>query len=74
LANADIDTAERLAHTLKGLSASLGAEPLHQSMSDIEEAVHAGQGTASITALLEPACTQLQALVDALRATPSVVA
>jgi two-component system sensor histidine kinase/response regulator len=74
LGKADVDTAERLAHTLKGLSASVGAEPLQQSMSDIEEAVHVGQDTASITALLEPAATQLQALVTDLRATPGVVA
>jgi HPt (histidine-containing phosphotransfer) domain-containing protein len=74
LANADTDTAERLAHTLKGLSASIGAMPLHESMSDIEQALHEGQTAAVVTRLLAPAGVQLQALVAHLSATPRVMA
>ena len=74
LAAADTDTAERLAHTLKGLSASIGAEPLRQSLADIEQAVHGNRDTSSITRLLEPAGAQLQALIANLRATPGLVA
>ena len=74
LADADPGTAERLAHTLKGLSASMGAEPLHQVLSDIEQAVHTGQNVASFARLLDSASTQLHALITALRATPGVVA
>jgi len=73
LTDADPGRAERLAHTLKGLSASMGAEPLRHSLSAIEQAVHEGQDTATITRLLEPAAAQLQALVADLRATPGVM-
>jgi len=73
LAAADTASAERLAHTLKGLSASMGAQPLHLVLADIEQAVHAGD-LATVTRLLEPASAQLQALVAQLRATPGVLA
>jgi two-component system sensor histidine kinase/response regulator len=73
LADADTGTAERLAHTLQGLSASIGAEPLHQSMSGIEQAVHRGSDMESITRLLEPAGAQLQALIADLRATAGLI-
>ena len=73
LVDADSASAERLAHTLKGLSASIGAQPLHLLLADLEQAVHAGD-TAAITQLLEPAGARLQALVARLRATPGVVA
>jgi signal transduction histidine kinase/CheY-like chemotaxis protein len=73
MAAADTGTAERLAHTLKGLAASIGAEPLRQSMSDIEQAVHTDRETESIIVLLEPARVQLQALISALRATPGLL-
>ena len=73
LANGDADTAERLAHTLKGLSASLGAGPLRQCASDIEQAVHAGRQTSDIESLLEPASTQLKKLIASLRATPGLI-
>jgi signal transduction histidine kinase/CheY-like chemotaxis protein len=74
LANADSGTAERLAHTLKGLSASLGAEPLHQTLSDIEQAVHLGQDIATFAQALDSASAQLHALINDLRATQGVVA
>ena len=74
MAGADRSTAERLAHTLKGLSASMGAEPLRQSMTDIEQSVHEGKDAADIAQLLEPANLQLQALVADLRATPGLIA
>ena len=73
LAAADSASAERLAHTLKGLSASMGAQPLQLLLADIEQAVHVGD-LASVSRLLEPAGVQLQALVAHLRATPGVVA
>jgi two-component system, sensor histidine kinase and response regulator len=74
LADADRSTAERLAHTLKGLAASIGAEPLRQALFGIEQAVHDGQGAADIESLLAPANIQLQTLVADLRATPGLIA
>jgi HPt (histidine-containing phosphotransfer) domain-containing protein len=74
LADADNGTAERLAHTLKGLSASLGAEPLHQVLSEIEQAVHVGRDITTFARLLDSASAQLHALITDLRATPGVVA
>ena len=74
LVDADTASAERLAHTLKGLSASLGAQPLHLMLAQIEQAVQEGQDIASITRLLEPASAQLKALVAHLRATPGLLA
>jgi CheY-like chemotaxis protein len=73
LADADTDTAERLAHTLKGLSASMGAEPLSHCASDIEQAMHSGKQTSEIESLLEPAHTQLKKLITSLRATPGLI-
>ena len=73
LADADTASAERLAHTLKGLSASLGAQKLHLLLADIEQAVQTGD-TQTLARLLEPASDQLQALVGHLRSTPGVVA
>jgi signal transduction histidine kinase/DNA-binding response OmpR family regulator len=73
LIDSDTGTAERLAHTLKGLSASLGAAPLYQSMADIEQAVHTGREFAGFARLLDSASTQLHTLIAALRATPGVV-
>jgi two-component system sensor histidine kinase/response regulator len=74
LADSDAPTAERLAHTLKGLSASIGAEPLHKAIRNVEQAVRAGQSAQSITHLLEPARVQLLALVADLRSTQGVMA
>jgi signal transduction histidine kinase/CheY-like chemotaxis protein len=73
LMDADTASAERLAHTLKGLSASMGAQPLHLLLVDLEQALHVND-TAAVTRLLEPANARLQALVAHLRATPGVVA
>jgi two-component system sensor histidine kinase/response regulator len=74
LANADAGAAERLAHTLKGLSASLGAEPLSLCAADIELAVQAGQPASELEGLLEPATTQMKELIANLRATPGLIA
>ena len=72
LVDSDAGRAERLAHTLKGLSASMGAQPLQQSMSDLEQALHEGRDAATLARLIEPASAQLQTLVKDLRATPGL--
>jgi CheY-like chemotaxis protein len=73
LAVANRATAERLAHTLKGLTATVGAESLHLLMAQIEQAIHEGSDVEAIEGLLEPASTQLQTLVADLRGTPGVM-
>ena len=73
LTEADSATAERLAHTLKGLCASIGAEPLRQQMADIEQALNQGQDPAQIARLLESASTPLKTLIAHLCSTPGVL-
>nr|WP_315240300.1 response regulator [uncultured Albidiferax sp.] len=62
---ADSATAERLAHTLKGVAGNIGASDLQQAAGLLEAAIHAGQPS---DALLEPVHSQLAALVAALQA------
>ena len=67
LANADVDTAQRLAHTLKGLCASLGAEPLRLTMQEVEQAVRESWDADIIENLLQPAEGQLKTLFASLQ-------
>ena len=69
MADGDPDTAQRLAHTLKSLCATLGAEPAHLTVLGIEQAVREGQDAAFIESLLEPATVQLETLFASLRTT-----
>jgi two-component system sensor histidine kinase/response regulator len=73
LQEADTATAERLAHTLKGLAASLGAQPLRQLAGELEQALHSGAQPEQLARLITPAQQQLDALVQALRATPGLL-
>jgi two-component system sensor histidine kinase/response regulator len=67
LLNSDAATAERLAHTLKGLAASVGAESLRARSSDLEHALHSHANAKQIEDLIRPAQTELNVLVTALR-------
>jgi CheY-like chemotaxis protein len=73
LREADSATAERLAHTLKGLAASMGAQPLRTLAAELERALHDGAGPQWLERLIPPAQVQLDALMAALRATPGLV-
>jgi CheY-like chemotaxis protein len=73
LAEADGATAERLAHTLKGLAASMGAEPLCFAAAELEQALHSGAAPQHLQRLIPPAQRQLDALVQALRSTQGLV-
>ena len=73
LQQADGLTAERLAHTLKGLAASMGAEPLRVLAAELEQALHRGADAEQLARLIAPAQTQLDGLVGALRAVPGLV-
>jgi CheY-like chemotaxis protein/HPt (histidine-containing phosphotransfer) domain-containing protein len=71
LADGDDATAERLAHTLKGLAASLGAEPLRLRAAELEHSLHAG-AVQSLGPLIAQTGAQLDALVAHLRAIPGL--
>ena len=68
LAAADTDTAKRLAHTLKGLSATVGAHGLHRCVSDVEAALHGSAEAAQLAHLLASTHGQLRALIADVRA------
>ncbi len=74
LAQADGSTAERLAHTLKGLAASLGAEPLRQLAGQLEQALHEAADASVLERLIPAAQLQLDGLVAALQGTPGLLA
>ncbi len=73
LREADAASAERLAHTLKGLAASMGAQPLRALAAELEQALHEGAGPQVLERLIPPAQAQLEALMAALRATPGLI-
>jgi HPt (histidine-containing phosphotransfer) domain-containing protein len=73
LLQADGATAERLAHTLKGLAASMGADPLSAAAAELEQALHAGADPQHLERLIPPVQRQLDALVHALRSTQGLL-
>jgi len=66
--------AELLAHTLKGLAASMGADPLRWSAAALEQALHAQADAQILESLLRDTQQRLHALVAGLRATPGLIA
>ncbi|MDB5848315.1 MAG: hypothetical protein JWP29_2067 [Rhodoferax sp.] len=62
------DTAERLAHTLKGVAGNIGATPLQQRAADVEEAIRAHVEPVRIAPLLTALAMLLDALLRALDA------
>ena len=77
LDNADLTGAERLAHTLKGLAASLGAQPLQAAAARLEDAIrHSMRSGADIALVAQqalPVQQQLDALLRQLREVPGLV-
>jgi two-component system sensor histidine kinase/response regulator len=74
LTHGDRATAERLAHTLKGLAANLGAVPLQSAAAPLEASLR--QGTVSqpgAADLLAPVAAELQRLMDELRSAPGLL-
>jgi CheY-like chemotaxis protein len=70
LRNGDQATAERLAHTLKGLAVSMGAESLRAQASALEHALHTQTDAQQFDPLIQPTQMQLDAVLTALRAAP----
>jgi len=60
----DAETAHRLAHTLKGMAATLGAEVLRDSAARLEDAIEAGAVSTHIERLLCTVDVALQAFID----------
>lgn len=53
LRNGDTELAHRLAHTLKGLAASMGLPPLAQTATDLDVAFKTGEDPSDILTLLQ---------------------
>ncbi len=66
--------AERLAHTLKGLAASLGAAPLRDCARELEASLHDDIAPSIVETHLVKTQAHLHALVSGLRATPRLIA
>jgi two-component system, sensor histidine kinase and response regulator len=68
LAQADWQTAERLAHTLKGLSAQIGATGLRSQAETLEFAIRQREDAPKLAALQATLSIQLTGLMDSIKA------
>ncbi len=62
----DINTAERLAHTLKGVAANIGANAISEKALLLEKAINAEEARDKIEALLQNLAPDLSAFISAL--------
>jgi two-component system, sensor histidine kinase and response regulator len=62
----DWDTAERHAHTLKGVAANIGMGPIQHAAADLEKALHQRQDHATVEALLEAVARHLDPFIATL--------
>jgi len=73
LQQGDTPTAERIAHTLKGVSGNLGASVLQASAEALETALRTNAPTAQVIALADQAELHLARLIAALHAVPHLI-
>jgi CheY-like chemotaxis protein/HPt (histidine-containing phosphotransfer) domain-containing protein len=80
LDKADRPTAERIAHSLKGISATLGAEGLRQIAYQVEHKLHDGADDAELAGdvallgeLLATVCAEIQSLAKTAPSQPALV-
>ena len=66
LEQADWQTAERLAHTLKGLAAQIGAAVLHSQAGNLELAIRQRDDAQKLVALRTAVSNQLTELIDSI--------
>ena len=66
VAAGDRATAERLAHTLKGVAGNIGALQLQGLAAELEDGLRSGASADRLEALLDAVATPLQALVQAI--------
>ena len=64
----DVATAERMAHTLKGVAGNIGASDLQAAMAKVERALHDQEPAAAVHALMEKPGTLLTQLLADLSA------
>ena len=64
--NGDFEHALRMAHDLKSIAATIGAQPLSAAAAGLEQALRAGAGDAEIEPMLEPLAQQLREVLLAL--------
>ncbi|WP_018409840.1 response regulator [Methyloversatilis thermotolerans] len=70
MAAGERETARRLAHTLRGLTGTLGAQPLHELASELETRIADNASAEVVTGLLARVGDLLQPLMDTLRGHP----
>ncbi|MDD3213557.1 MAG: response regulator, partial [Eubacteriales bacterium] len=66
LAKNDTDTAQRIAHTLKGVSGNIGAEAVQQKAAELETAIRQNAAASAIAEALQNTNKQLQPLLNEL--------
>jgi CheY-like chemotaxis protein len=69
----DFETAERVAHTLKGVAGNLGATRLPQCADQLEMALRTGAPEPQLSHAVEQTQLALEALIQALRAVPGLL-
>jgi signal transduction histidine kinase/CheY-like chemotaxis protein/HPt (histidine-containing phosphotransfer) domain-containing protein len=70
LAAGDRDEARRLAHSLRSVAASLGAQALADAARELEQALHDGKAESELSSLLGRFGTALEQVIDGLAALP----
>jgi HPt (histidine-containing phosphotransfer) domain-containing protein len=70
-ATGDVTKAARLAHDLKSVSGTVGAQALSEAAHVLEHACLQGARSIEVDALLETVCGQLDPVIDGLRAIKS---
>ena len=65
LAENDMETAQRLAHTLKGLSASMGLPRLTETATNVDSAFKAGEDTSGLLPILKVQLEEALAAIGA---------
>jgi two-component system sensor histidine kinase/response regulator len=66
LANGDVESAQRQAHTLKGIAGTLGADLLQEHSGALETALHQGVAPSECVAMVSALDAELQRLLGAL--------
>jgi two-component system sensor histidine kinase/response regulator len=74
LAAGDQATAERVAHTLRGVAGNLGASTLQLRAEQLESSIRTGAAATALADAHAQCATALAALLTALRAVPSLLA
>ncbi len=68
LAQADVSTAERLAHSLKGVAGNLGAKPVQAAAAAVEKMLRERAAAATLAPAMQELSTVLDSLLENLRA------